>query len=118
MGAFSDFCAQTSLHGWVFVGDKGKRCFSLKKAFWFPVILCVIISAVCSLKHTLENFDEDKIKVDVEDRAAGLDEVYFPSIAICNVNPIRYGENKYINYIAQYLTQEEFHLLDSRRSKE
>ena len=94
MGAFSDFCAQTSLHGWVFVGDKGQGCFSLKKAFWFPVILCVVILAVCFLKNTLDNFGEDKIKVDVEDRAAGLEEVYFPSIAICNVNPIRYRENK------------------------
>ena len=121
MGAFSEFCAQTSLHGWVFVGDKGQGqgCLSLKKTFWFLVILGLLIYLVYLLNNTLTNFGEDTIKVDVEDRAGGLEDVYFPSIAICNVNPIRYEENhQYITYIPIFFIQEEFHLLDSSRSKE
>ena len=89
MEAFTYFCSQTSLHGWTFLGDKGKGCLTLKKVFWLPVIFSLAVLSVYLLRDTLANYSQDTIKVQVDDRAAGLEDVYFPSIAICNVNPLR-----------------------------
>ena len=87
MGGFADFCHETSLHGWSFVPGK---CH-LKRLFWLIAIFGFILLTVLFLKDTISDFHASTIKVNVEDRAASLDDVYFPSVAVCNVNPIRLG---------------------------
>ena len=85
MGGFADFCNGTSLHGWSFVPGK---CH-MKRLFWLIAIFCFILMTVYFLRDTITDFQAATIKVNVEDRAASLDDVYFPSVAVCNVNPIR-----------------------------
>ena len=87
VGVFNNFCSSTSMHGWSFFGSPQASFF--QKLFWLLVIL---FSFAVSLKliHFQSYFYLNSfIKINIEDRSADLEDTYFPSVVICNVNPLR-----------------------------
>ena len=83
----NDFVTNTSMHGWSFFGAPQSSTY--QKLFWFLVL---IISFACSgylIKENTVIFMTSFTIINLEDRSRDLDDVYFPSIVICNINPLR-----------------------------
>ena len=88
---FQDFCKETSLHGWNYLlsEEKWKVLTTLKRVLWSIIILSTAI--VCSyfvVSRTIEYIESD-VAIMLESRSGNLSEVYFPSIVVCNMNPLR-----------------------------
>ena len=84
---FQDFCSNTSMHGWFFLGSPTTS--KAQKVFWLLVILSSAGIAVYLLQDTLDSFTSTTTKINIHDRSADLLEAYFPSVVVCNINPLR-----------------------------
>ena len=84
---FNDFCSQTSMHGWQFMGN---RQFGLCQALFWTLVISASMGALSFLSHqAISEYNDSTIKLDIKDRSAPLDEAFFPSVALCNINPLR-----------------------------
>ena len=84
---FHNFCRQTSMHGWQFIGD---RQFGFRQAlFWIFVILGSMGALSFFWQEAISEYTASTVKVDIKDRSAPLDKAFFPSVMICNINPLR-----------------------------
>ena len=98
---FHNFCDQTSLHGWSFIGD---RQFGFGQTLFWSLVILGSIGTLSFLSHLqVTEFFDSTIKVDIKDRSAPLDEAFFPSVVICNINPLR---KSFIYWLADNLKQE------------
>ena len=87
MRGFQDFCCKTSLHGWVFLGEANSSVS--QKIFWVFVVIISCGASVYLLQDTVDNFMSYKTKINIEDRSADLQDTRFPSVVVCNINPMR-----------------------------
>ena len=88
---FKEFCDQTSLHGWAYLKmeEKWKVLTFLKRLLWALVIIgCAIGCGIFVIKRIIEYIDSDVV-IMIESRSESLSEIYFPSVVICNINPLR-----------------------------
>ena len=98
---FHNFCRQTSMHGWQFIGD---RQFGFRQAlFWIFVILGSMGTLSLFSQEAISEYSASTVKVDIKDRSAPLDNAFFPSVMICNVNPLR---KSFIYWLAENLKLE------------
>ena len=88
---FKEFCDQTSLHGWSYLekGETMKVLTILKRIIWSLVIIgSAIACGLFVVKRIIEYIESDVI-IMTESRSESLSEIYFPSVVICNINPLR-----------------------------
>ena len=84
---FLNFCNQTSLHGWNFVGkDKIKSCNAI---FWISTIFMTFGIGMFWIGFNTKEFFEATVEFNTLSLTTPLDEVYFPAIYIVNKNHIR-----------------------------
>ena len=96
-----NFCDQTSMHGWRFIGD---RQFGFGQAlFWIFVILGSMAALTFFSHQAITEYTDSTIKVDIKDRSAPLDEAFFPSVVMCNISPLR---KSFIYWLADNLKLE------------
>ena len=96
-----DFADQTSLHGWRFIGD---RQFGIGQALFWTLVILSSMGALSFLSYqAITEYTDSTIKVDIKDRSAPLDEAFFPSVAICNISPLR---KSFIYWLADNLELE------------
>ena len=98
---FHDFCSQTSMHGWRFLGDR--QAGSGQAIFWAIVITTSLIGLTFLSKDAINNYTTSTIKVEIEDRSAPLTDAFFPSVIICNISPLR---KSFIYWLKAGLQQE------------
>ena len=84
---FRDFSSQTSFHGWRFIGERGGGAF--QRTFWSLVIFASLIGVTYLSREAILEFTNSTIKISTEDRSAPLDDAFFPSVVVCNINPLR-----------------------------
>ena len=87
MKVFNDFITNTSLHGWSFFGSPTGSTF--QKIFWFAVLSGSFFAAGYFIILNVNIFLSTYIIINIEDRTSDLDNIHFPSVAICNINPLR-----------------------------
>ena len=87
MKVFNDFVTNTSLHGWSFFGSPTGSTF--QKIFWFAVLSGSFFAAGYFIILNVNIFLSTYIIINIEDRTSDLDNIHFPSVAICNINPLR-----------------------------
>ena len=87
MKVFHDFVSNTSMHGWGFFGASNGSY--IQKIFWFFVILTSFIFSGWLIKENTITFMTSFTIINLEDRSRDLDQVHFPSVVICNINPLR-----------------------------
>ena len=96
-----DFADQTSLHGWRFIGD---RQFGIGQALFWTLVILSSMGALSFLSYqAITEYTDSTIKVEIKDRSAPLDEAFFPSVAICNISPLR---KSFIYWLADNLELE------------
>ena len=96
-----DFCSQTSMHGWHFVGD---RQFGFGQTLFWILIILGSMGALSFFSHeAITEYTDSTIKVDIKDRSAPLDKAFFPSVVICNISPLR---RSFIYWLADNLELE------------
>ena len=88
MEHFREFCKHTSLHGWRYMSDDSKL-LSPKSIFWFCIVCCTVIVATILIYFNTINFINATVLITVETMTAPLSEIFFPSIAVCNINQAR-----------------------------
>ena len=86
MSWYHHFFSKTSLHGWSHLGDGGSM---FKKMFWFLVLISSYLFCGCLIKEMTEMFLSSSTVLKVKDRTHTLNDTYFPSLVIANINPLR-----------------------------
>ena len=71
---FNDFSAQTSMHGWVFLGGLAKNVS--QKGFWAIIVSVCIGFTVLYLMDAVRDFNSVSTKINTEDRSANLEDVF------------------------------------------
>ena len=84
---FEKFCQQTSLHGWIYVGEKGAPKF--QRFYWILAIFISTVSAIVLCYFQTIDFIHATIVTSVDSINVPLTEIYFPSVVLCNNNQIR-----------------------------
>ena len=87
MKVFDDFVSNTSLHGWGFFGAHNTS--SAQKIFWAFVLLSSFLLSGLLIKENTMLFINSFTIINLEDRSADLSDAFFPSLVICNINPLR-----------------------------
>ena len=88
---FKEFCDQTSLHGWSYLekGETMKILTILKRILWSCVIIGSAIACGLFVVKRIIEYVESDVVIRTESRSESLSEIYFPSVVICNINPLR-----------------------------
>ena len=87
LSSFERFCQKTSLHGWIYIGDKNAS--QLQKSFWiFSIFLSILLAIFLIYKQT-KDFMNATIVTTLDSIDVPLTEIYFPSVVLCNNNQIR-----------------------------
>ena len=82
-----DFCERTSLHGWAFLPYRGFK--PLQNVFWLSAIITSIACAsIIIFGHYIE-FKNATVSYQIESPTVPLEQVFFPSITLCNMNKLR-----------------------------
>ena len=111
MEHFSSFCEDTTLHGWQYVD---KQTFTkLQKIFWGVILFLSGVGATLFLYDNIVIFKNATVVTTIDTMTAPLNEVFFPSITVCNLNQARmsffeeigvYGNDNLITQIlSEYL---------------
>ena len=87
MERFREFCKRTSLHGWQYMSDS--KLISFKSIFWFCILCSSVIAATVLIYFNTVNFINATVLITVETMTAPLSEIFFPSVAVCNINQAR-----------------------------
>ena len=104
--------------GWSYFGAPQASYF--KKLFWLLVILASFSVSLWLIHFQAEVYLLSYTKINIEDRSADLKDTYFPSVVICNVNPLRKSfiywlqENLEINGWTNVSIKETFDLIGSQ----
>ncbi len=84
---FGQFCDLTSLHGWKFFPVSNFK--NTHVAFWSLIMCGSILGASYIITNHIQEFFSSSVAYNLESPTVPLDEVYFPSVTICNMNALR-----------------------------
>jgi hypothetical protein len=84
---FKEFCGLTSLHGFPFCFREGKPLSHT--VFWMLIIVASTGCVGFLLYFNVLDFIEASVSFNLQSPTNTLDDVYFPSVALCNMNLLR-----------------------------
>ena len=82
-GLWESFCGDTSLHGYQYIGRKERR------PVWIVVVLLSILAAVFFLGYNIYEYMQSFTVTTLQSTTSGLNNIFYPSITLCNHNQIR-----------------------------
>jgi len=88
------FCEDTSLHGWTYIprfplaGSLGW----LHRVLWFLLVLTSVCFAWFNVWNLFREYQDQIPVITTSTTTGSLDEVYFPSVTVCNLNQIRMSQ--------------------------
>ena len=83
---FEEFCEETTLDGWYYISKRNIHIG--KKFFWASVILGSISLALFFVHTSLTGFINTFVMISIGDISYPLNDVIFPSIVVCNNDPV------------------------------
>ena len=87
MEHFNSFCTHTTLHGWQYFATGSFT--RLQKLFWCIIISISFFCATVLIYNNLLIFKNATVVTTVDTMTAPLDNIYFPSVTVCNLNQAR-----------------------------
>ena len=87
METFNSFCRHTTLHGWQYMAEQSFT--RLQKLFWGFIICVSFACATVLIYNNLLIFKNATVVTTVDTMTAPLDDIFFPSITVCNLNQAR-----------------------------
>ncbi len=85
--AFEQFCDTTSLHGFKFLYVGESKIVA--NLFWSFVIIMTMGTSALFMRSNIEEFTDTTVAYNLESPTVPLDDVFFPSVAFCNMNSLR-----------------------------
>ena len=98
----NDFVNNTSMHGCSFFGAPHSSSYLFKKLFWFIVVIFSLSLSGYLIYANTKSFMNTFTTISTNDKSKDLNDVYFPSLVICNINPLR---KSFIYWIHENLQQ-------------
>ena len=92
----SQYCQQTSLHGWQYVDSESNI---ICKLIWIIIVVSCNISAIWFMVTHIQEFIAATTITNIESSTASLNEITFPSVYVCNENQ---GNENHV-YLVTYL---------------
>ena len=88
---FGSFCRRTSLHGWQFLGCSNRKALNKtwQKIYWFFAVIVSLIFGVSYMMFHIQEYRNSMPMTILDNVTIPLSDVYFPSIAVCNINQVR-----------------------------
>ena len=87
MQSLNSFCEHTTLHGWQYIiKDSFNKA---QKSFWALILSVCIIGATILAYNNVLIFKNATVVTTVETMTAPLNDIFFPSITVCNLNQAR-----------------------------
>ena len=87
MEHFNSFCRHTTLHGWQYMAEQSFT--RLQKFFWALILFVSVFCATVLIYNNLQIFKNATVVTTVDTMTAPLDDIFFPSITVCNLNQAR-----------------------------
>ena len=87
MEHFNSFCKHTTLHGWQYMAEQ--TFTKLQKLFWGVILFVSVFGATVLIYNNILIFKNATVVTTVDTMTAPLDDIYFPSITVCNLNQAR-----------------------------
>ena len=87
METFNSFCRHTTLHGWQYMAEQSFT--RIQKLFWGLIICVSFACATVLIYNNLLIFKNATVVTTVDTMTAPLDDIFFPSITVCNLNQAR-----------------------------
>ena len=87
MEHFSSFCTNTTLHGWQYMVEQ--TFTKPQKLFWGVMLFFSILGAGFLIYNNVLLFKNATVVTTVDTMTAPLDDIFFPSITVCNQNQAR-----------------------------
>ena len=84
---FTEFCQETSLHGWNFITRR--KTFSFHSAFWFLTIISSLGLGTVLITWNTQEFLEATVDFNTLSMTTSMEKVFFPAIYVINKNLIR-----------------------------
>ena len=115
MGLWESFCGDTSLHGYQYIARFDwlevyschliiyHYCFLPRRErqpFWAMIILMSISFAVYFVAYNTNEYLQSFTVTNLKSTTSSLDNIYFPSVTVCNMNQIRFVHEKMILLIS------------------
>ncbi|XP_063988338.1 pickpocket protein 28-like isoform X2 [Diachasmimorpha longicaudata] len=89
------YCANSSLHGLKYVGDKGLHI--VERLFWILAFVCAVLTAAYFIWHLYQKWQNSPIIISISPEPVALTEFPFPSVTVCNMNNANREEANRIN---------------------
>ena len=67
----------------------GRTRSGWQRLFWLLVLAGSAGFSLWLMQENISNFNSYTTKINIEDRSADLQETFFPSVTVCNINPLR-----------------------------
>ncbi len=85
---FDLYCEFTDLHGWQYFKNlRGKSL--VYRCMWGLVIFSSIVTASVILTYAFLEYIKDAVQTTYDPSLGTVDELYFPTVTLCNINQIR-----------------------------
>ncbi len=81
------YCQWTSLHGFNFLAFPDQT--PPQTLFWVVVIVASVAGAFFVVGTNIMDFAESSVSYDLATPTQPLDDVFFPSVVVCNMNQLR-----------------------------
>ena len=86
-GVFTEFCQETSLHGWNFIAKR--RLSSFHSVFWLLTIFSALSLGIVLITWNTQEFLEATVDFNTISMTTSMEKVFFPAIYVINKNLIR-----------------------------
>ena len=99
--SLQEFCSYASIPGLHYIGQRNAHI--IQRLFWIVAFISAVALFVAGCYAAISDFKTKTTQIVSEDRQASLDQIFFPSLVICNVNKFR---RSFVYYIIDNLQNE------------
>ena len=100
--SLQEFCSYASIPGLHYIGQRNAHI--IQRLFWIVAFISALALFVAGCYAAISDFNTKTTNIVSEDRQASLDQIFFPSLVICNVNKFRSSFVYYIIDNRKFLT--------------
>ena len=83
--SMENYCNRTSIHGCRYIESESNW---IKKFVWILITLAMTILALYLVTYIIIEYKDSKPLIYIKSTTAPLNQLYFPSVFICNINQV------------------------------
>ena len=83
--SMENYCNRTSIHGCRYIESESTW---MKKIFWILITLAMTVLAMYLVTYIIIEYKDSKPLIYIKSTTAPLNQLYFPSVFVCNINQV------------------------------